>query len=107
MRIVDPETGRAYVEKRRKRYNPTGEPRELTFSCYQHYTFLERDRTREWFREALEAARLKFGFQVWAYVIMPEHVHLLVVPDGPENSPARPSMTQGVQPDSFKDDGSM
>src|SRR5438105_2182185 len=80
MRITDPQTARSYVEKRRHRYNDGGEPRELTFSCYRRYPFLVADRTLEWFREALEAARSKFGFQLWAYVVMPEHVHLLVVP---------------------------
>jgi hypothetical protein len=28
MRIVDPETGRSYVEKRRARYNQPGQPRD-------------------------------------------------------------------------------
>jgi hypothetical protein len=46
MRIVDPETGKSYVEKRRVRYNEPWQPRELTFSCYRHYAFLGRDRTR-------------------------------------------------------------
>jgi putative transposase len=47
--------------------------------------FLLRPRVREWFREALEAARAKFGFQLWAYVLMPEHAHLLVYPgEAPE-----------------------
>jgi putative transposase len=80
MRIVDPETGQTYVEKRRRRYNEFGQPRELTFSCYHQCAFLSRPRTCEWFREALEAARDKYHFQVWAYVVMPEHVHLLVYP---------------------------
>jgi putative transposase len=80
MRIIDPKTGRPYFEKRRKRYNDLGEPRELTFSCYKHYQFLAKDRTREWFLEALAEARSRFGIQVWAYVLMPEHVHLLVYP---------------------------
>jgi hypothetical protein len=31
MRIVDPETGRSYIEKRRVRYNEPGQPRELTY----------------------------------------------------------------------------
>jgi hypothetical protein len=31
MRIVDPNTGRSYIEKRRVRYNEPGQPRELTF----------------------------------------------------------------------------
>ena len=88
MRFIDPKTGEAFVEKRRQRYNELGQPRELTFSCYRRYPFLERERTREWFREALEVARLKFGYQLWAYVLMPEHVHLLVYPG---NAPDRMS----------------
>lgn len=85
MRIVDPVTGRAYLEKRRVRYNEPGQPRELTFSCYQRYPFLSQDRTRQWLGEALEEARRTFGYQLWAYVFMPEHVHLLVYPgEAPE-----------------------
>jgi putative transposase len=80
MRIVDPLTGRSHVEKRRRRYNEPGQPRELTFSCYRRFRFLERESARGWFREALQAVRAKYGFQVWAYVLMPEHVHLLVYP---------------------------
>jgi putative transposase len=34
----------------------------------------------EWFRDALQAARAEFDFQIWAYVLMPEHLHLLVYP---------------------------
>jgi putative transposase len=78
MRIVDPDSGKTYVEKRRVRYNKPGQPRELTFSCYRRYAFLARDRTRQWFCEALAEARAKFGFHLWAYVVMPEHVHVLV-----------------------------
>src|SRR6266404_5658530 len=85
MRIIDPQTGRTYVEKRRRRYNEANQPRELTFSCFHRYPFLGRERTREWFREALEAARTKIGFQIWAYVLMPDHVHLLIYPsDAPQ-----------------------
>jgi len=80
MRIVDPQTGKSYVEKRRRRYNEPNQPRELTFSCYRGFPYLARDRTREWFREALENARTEFGFQLWAYVVMPEHIHLLLNP---------------------------
>jgi putative transposase len=86
MRIIDPGTGRSYVEKRRVRYNEPGQPRELTFSCYHGYAFLGRDRTRQWLCEALDQARSQFGFQLWAYVVMPEHVHVLVYPgDVPGN----------------------
>jgi putative transposase len=78
MRITSPQTGQSYVGKRRRRYAEPGQPRELTFSCYRRFPFLGRERTRQWFREALEVAREKSGFHVWAYVLMPEHVHLLV-----------------------------
>ena len=40
MRIVDPETGKRYVEKRRGRFNQPGQPRELTISCYRRYAGL-------------------------------------------------------------------
>jgi putative transposase len=79
MRIVDPETGKSYVE-RRVRFNEAGQPRELTFSCYRHHAFLGRDRTREWFCGALDEAHRKLAYQLWAYVVMPEHVHVLVYP---------------------------
>ena len=80
MRIIDPATGKSHFEKRRVRYNEPRQPRELTFSCYHRFAFLSRDRTREWLAESLDEARAKLGFQLWAYVFMPDHVHLLVYP---------------------------
>src|SRR5690606_7054405 len=38
------------------------------------------DRIRQWFVEALEKTRQEWPIDLWAYVIMPEHVHLLVMP---------------------------
>ncbi len=49
MRINDPRTGRAYLEKRRHRYNVPSEPNELTCSCYRRYPLLTANRVREWF----------------------------------------------------------
>jgi len=66
--------------KRCKRYNDPWDAHELTFSCHQRRAFLSRDRTRSYFAEAVERARVMHAFDVWAYVIMPEHVHLLVWP---------------------------
>ena len=83
VRITDPKTGKSFVQKRRRRYDEPGQARELTFSCYRGYQFLSRDRTRQWFIDALDAARKKWPFDLWAYVIMPEHVHLLVYPREP------------------------
>jgi len=78
VRAFDPKTGHPFFQKRRRRYDETGHARELTFSCYRHFPFLGRDRTRKWFVESLEAARRKWGFELWAYCLMPEHAHLLV-----------------------------
>jgi len=54
--------------------------RFLTFSCFQRLPLLTRDRTRQWTVEAIERARDKHGFELWAFVLMPEHVHLLIFP---------------------------
>ena len=80
MRIFNPATGKSYFRKRRVRIDEPRQARELTFSCYKRFEFLSRDRTRQWFIDALIEARQKFPFDLWAYVIMPEHVHLLVYP---------------------------
>lgn len=52
--------------------------RFLTFSCYQRLPLLSRDHSRRWLIESLDESRRKLGFEIWAYVVMPEHVHLLV-----------------------------
>ncbi len=41
---------------------------------------LSKDRSQLWFMEALNKSLKKYDFGCWAYVIMPEHVHLLVIP---------------------------
>ncbi len=86
MRIIDPRTGREFCQKRRERFDEAGHARELTFTCFRRYRFLERDRARSWFLEALQAARMEHAIELWAYVIMPEHVHLLVYPRNAEAS---------------------
>jgi len=63
MRVVDPVGGGSYFEKRRRRYNEPGQPRELTFSCYRRMPFFSRERTCEWFRQALEAALQSSAFK--------------------------------------------
>jgi putative transposase len=81
MKFHDQETGKEFFRKTRKRIDVPRHARELTFSCYKGYKFLDRDRTRLWFVQQLDEARRHFHFDLWAYVIMPEHVHVLVYPD--------------------------
>jgi putative transposase len=68
---------------RRQAFNLPGHAHELTFSCYRGYKFLSSDRTCQWLAAAIEAARGKLEFDLWAYVFMPEHVHLIVRPRRP------------------------
>lgn len=71
-----------------------GEPHFLTFSCYGRLPLLSKDRTRLWFVEALEEARQSHKFHLWAWVIMPEHIHLLIWPP-PAFMDADPAGNQG------------
>jgi putative transposase len=64
----------------RRNFNIPGHAHELSFSCYRSFKFLEAERTCLWLIESINAARLKHDVAVWAYVIMPEHVHLLICP---------------------------
>lgn len=79
--------------KKVKHYD-NGEPHFLTFSCYRRLPVLSKDQSRQWFVEALEDARESHGFRLWAWVIMPEHVHLLLWPPFNRISPD-PRSTQG------------
>jgi len=50
----------------------------ITFSCYRRQPKLDHSLTKEVFECALEATRLRYGLCVIGYVVMPEHVHLLL-----------------------------
>jgi putative transposase len=80
MLVHDPDSGRSYFSKRRRRFDDVRMPRELTFSCFQRMPLLNRDRTRLWFVESLQEVRRQWPLDLWGWVLMPEHVHLLVAP---------------------------
>jgi len=67
-------------------YNDPGHAHMLTFSCFQRRPFLSKDGSRQWMIEAIELARTKHHLDFWAYVLMPEHVHLLLWPTTAEYS---------------------
>jgi putative transposase len=66
--------------KKVKHYDLDRDAHFLTFSCYRRMPLLSKDRSRQWFIDALEKARAKHQFDLWAWVIMLEHVHLLIWP---------------------------
>ncbi len=66
--------------KRRKAYNIAGRAYEMTFSCYRNRNFLSKDRVCRWLVESIERTRVELDYALWAYVFMPNHVHLLIRP---------------------------
>jgi len=72
--------------RRRRAFNQPGHAHELTFSCYRRYRFLSAERTCAWLAEAIEGARMKHDFALWAFVFMPEHAHLILQPRQPAHS---------------------
>jgi REP element-mobilizing transposase RayT len=68
------------IRKTCKRFNVAGHAHFLTFSCFHRRPFLARDRSRGWMIDAIALAREQHLFDLWAWVIMPEHVHTLIFP---------------------------
>lgn len=68
---------------RRPACNEPGHAHELTFTCYRRYQFLAAECTCEWLAASLDSARARHDFALWAYVFMPEHVHLVIYPRQP------------------------
>src|ERR1700674_1015061 len=80
-----------------KRFHESRQLHFLTFSCYHRQSNFESIASRIVFESALERIRQKFGLCGYGYVVMPEHVHLLV--DEPERgtlAQAMQSLKQGV-----------
>jgi putative transposase len=75
----------------RIRYQQTGEFHFLTFSCYRRRPYLSTVAAMELFEDAFERIRRRYLFVVAGYVVMPEHVHLLV------NEPRRGLLSRTVQ----------
>ena len=63
-----------------KHYNIPGHAHYLTFSTYRRIPLLNKDRTRLWLIESIERARKLHDFDLWGWVIMPDHAHLLISP---------------------------
>jgi putative transposase len=56
----------AKPRKKVRRFDEAGHAHFLTFSCYRRMPLLGKDRTRLWFLEALQDARKKHCFDLWA-----------------------------------------
>ena len=61
-----------------KRFQESRQLHFVTFSCYRRRPLLSSPIRRELVERALEDTRRSYRFFVTGYVVMPEHVHLLV-----------------------------
>jgi putative transposase len=66
------------VPNRLHRYYGAGYSHFVTTSCYQRLPLLGCARNRDLFLRILEQVRRRYRFVIVGYVVMPEHVHLLI-----------------------------
>ena len=74
-----------------KHFQQSGQLHFLTFSCYRRRPNFATPHSRGCFESSLERVRQSYGLCVYGYVVMPEHVHLLV------NEPERGCLAQMLQ----------
>jgi putative transposase len=74
-----------------KRHYGQGDLHFLTFSCYRRRPLLGTARARNRFVKILEEVRQRHAFRLVGFVVMPEHVHLLL------SEPARKNPSKILQ----------
>jgi putative transposase len=68
------------IFKTARRYDIPDHAHFLTFSCDHRLPLLTNDKWRSWLAESIKKACCTLNIALWAYVFMPEHVHLLIWP---------------------------
>jgi len=61
-----------------RRFHESGQSHFITFSCYHRRPYFTRAQIFDLFLQCLEDMRRRFELRAYGYVIMPEHVHLLL-----------------------------
>ena len=67
-----------------KHFHEPGDLHEFTFPCYKRQPLLTNDAWRRQLARCIDAAGQEHEMRLAAFVFMPDHVHLLVVPTGSE-----------------------
>ena len=65
-----------------RRFQQSKQSHFVTFTCYRRRLGLESPQACDLFVQILERMRGRFGMCIYGYVVMPEHVHLLVSEPG-------------------------
>ncbi|MFZ0706130.1 MAG: transposase, partial [Candidatus Korobacteraceae bacterium] len=61
-----------------RRYHQSGHSHFVTFSCYRRQPTFSSGEVYDLFPACLERMRRRFDMCIFGYVVMPEHVHLLL-----------------------------
>ncbi|MBX3375978.1 MAG: transposase [Phycisphaeraceae bacterium] len=75
-------------QKRTRRWETGPLTRYLTFSCYRRIPLLNSPKVRNDLAACLARAKEKYSFRLIAWVIMPEHVHLMLEPSKADDVPS-------------------
>jgi putative transposase len=73
------------------RFHQSRQTHFITFSCDKRKPFLQESQRKRIFESVLEEMRRLYRFRVYGYVIMPEHVHLLI------SEPERRTLATAIQ----------
>ena len=65
-----------------ERWQGKGDVHFVTFSCFHRLGYLGSTGSRDLFEDALQKAHSRYRFEVFGYLVKPEHVHLLVSEPG-------------------------
>ena len=65
-----------------RRFQHSGQSHFVTFTCYHRQPSFNSPEVYDLFVEILERTRRRFALCVYGYVVMPEHVHLLISEPG-------------------------
>jgi putative transposase len=76
------------MPKRLRRLVGQGDLHFITFCCYQRRALLVSARVRNLAVKILEELRVRCGFALIGYVLMPDHLHLLIS-ESPSATPAK------------------
>jgi putative transposase len=104
---LDANLGSLYLKRKRaesflmprglQRFQQSGQSHFLTFSCYRRQPKLSSPDAYDIFVQCLEDTRRRFAMSIYGYVVMPEHVHLLLgEPQHHTLADALKSLKQGV-----------
>jgi putative transposase len=74
-----------------KRFHESGQTHFVTFGCYRRRPSFTEASVKCAFEAALERVRRSFGLRVYGYVVMPEHVHLLI------GEPSRATLAEALK----------